>query len=387
MECKKSEIWRSSYSNLFFIIPIFLNERKSWATGDVIGSCIDLEERTITFYRNGKNMGVAFKDISVLEEGLAYFPTVSLSYGEKCYLNFGGFPFQYPVEDYHPLQHGADETILKSRYFVKSIDHLLKQYLQNASNVDKDELFLLFVILFDFYGELLANEYAAQIPFIEYLMSLDQAHLSSLFDILTVSVEESGLLLIMKRLLWFIGYRSRTTSWIPPNTGSTAYIEFLLKLLKCSSISLFLRKYSATLSELLESILEAKLPNNLDLEQMFSSLPSPHVRLSFFNFPLLPSIPHPSFLPSILLVPFILLPFFLPFSLLFVNHFLPSPSYLPFLIPPSILLPSSLSFSLFLSSLLLSFVPSFVVSSFVVSSSPFWQCLAFWTKYLFVFVI
>ena len=371
MECKKSEIWRSSYSNLFFIIPIFLNERKSWATGDVIGSCIDLEERTITFYRNGKNMGVAFKDISVLEEGLAYFPTVSLSYGEKCYLNFGGFPFQYPVEDYHPLQHGADETILKSHYFVKSIDHLLKQYLQNASNVDKDELFLLFVILFDFYGELLANEYAAQIPFIEYLMSLDQAHLSSLFDILTVSVEESGLLLIMKRLLWFIGYRSRTTSWIPPNTGSTAYIEFLLKLLKCSSISLFLRKYSATLSELLESILEAKLPNNLDLEQMFSSLPSPHVRLSFFNFPLLPSIPHPSFLPSILLVPFILLPFFLPFpppsfhspfSSLIIFYLLPPTFHSSSLLPFSFLPPS---LSLF--SFLRSCYPSFPLSLFPLS--------------------
>ena len=33
-----------------------------------------------------------------------YYPAVSLSQGERCELNFGGRPFKFPIEGYHPLQ-------------------------------------------------------------------------------------------------------------------------------------------------------------------------------------------------------------------------------------------------------------------------------------------
>eukprot|EP00339_Tiarina_fusa_P006459 CAMPEP_0117025884 /NCGR_PEP_ID=MMETSP0472-20121206/19078_1 /TAXON_ID=693140 ORGANISM="Tiarina fusus, Strain LIS" /NCGR_SAMPLE_ID=MMETSP0472 /ASSEMBLY_ACC=CAM_ASM_000603 /LENGTH=258 /DNA_ID=CAMNT_0004732727 /DNA_START=8 /DNA_END=788 /DNA_ORIENTATION=+ len=81
---------------------------EDWAIGDVIGCCLDLEGNKITFYRNGKSMGVAFDSVKSKEEGLAYFPTASLSFGERSLMNYGSFPFQYPVDDFFPIQPNGD---------------------------------------------------------------------------------------------------------------------------------------------------------------------------------------------------------------------------------------------------------------------------------------
>lgn len=60
---------------------------------------IDLEEKTIEFFLNGKSLGVAFKDIPV-GENIAYFPGVSLSADEKITFNFGKTPFYYSYPGY-----------------------------------------------------------------------------------------------------------------------------------------------------------------------------------------------------------------------------------------------------------------------------------------------
>lgn len=76
---------------------------QSWSTGDVIGTCIDLDNATITFYRNGVSMGTAYTNVRIMQPHLAYFPAVSLSYAERCELNFGARPLEYPVAGYQPL--------------------------------------------------------------------------------------------------------------------------------------------------------------------------------------------------------------------------------------------------------------------------------------------
>lgn len=50
---------------------------QEWAQGDVIGCAIDLDAATISFSRNGADLGIAFQNI----RRLAYFPAASLSYG------------------------------------------------------------------------------------------------------------------------------------------------------------------------------------------------------------------------------------------------------------------------------------------------------------------
>ena len=51
---------------------------EAWAAGDVIGCALDLDGGTVSFTRNGRDMGQAFTDI---RRPLSYFPAISLSYG------------------------------------------------------------------------------------------------------------------------------------------------------------------------------------------------------------------------------------------------------------------------------------------------------------------
>lgn len=48
-------------------------------------------------------MGEAFNSVP-LGPGKAYFPAVSLGFGEHLVANFGNLPFRYPIEGYEPLQ-------------------------------------------------------------------------------------------------------------------------------------------------------------------------------------------------------------------------------------------------------------------------------------------
>jgi hypothetical protein len=77
---------------------------EAWVQGDVLGCAIDLDARTLTFYRNGHSLGVAYDRVRTMQPSLAYFPAVSLSHTERCTLNFGAKPFAYPIPGYQPLQ-------------------------------------------------------------------------------------------------------------------------------------------------------------------------------------------------------------------------------------------------------------------------------------------
>lgn len=57
----------------------------------------------VTFWLNGRSLGVAFTDIRTFEPHLAYFPALSLSEGEASYVNLGGQSLRYPVEGYKPF--------------------------------------------------------------------------------------------------------------------------------------------------------------------------------------------------------------------------------------------------------------------------------------------
>lgn len=75
----------------------------------MIGVCLDLDRGEASFLRNGRPLGVAFTGVRTLQPHLAYFPAVSLSYAERCELNFGAQPLQFPVEGFLPMQVGSGE--------------------------------------------------------------------------------------------------------------------------------------------------------------------------------------------------------------------------------------------------------------------------------------
>jgi len=75
-----------------------------WANGDVIGCVLDLEAKNMSFYRNGKDLGIAFEKIAI---GDGVYPAASIQYGQKLSFNFGKETFKYPLNevfpDIHPL--------------------------------------------------------------------------------------------------------------------------------------------------------------------------------------------------------------------------------------------------------------------------------------------
>ena len=84
---------------------------KVWDYGDIIGVCIDLENKQVEYFQNGESLGVAIKNIEGGKgKAVGYFPGLSFSNYEKCAFNFGAFPFVYSYPGYEPLD------IPKSQY-------------------------------------------------------------------------------------------------------------------------------------------------------------------------------------------------------------------------------------------------------------------------------
>jgi len=82
-----------------------------WNNGDVIGCLLDLEAKNLSFYRNGKDLGIAFAGMNI---GDGLYPAASLQKKQKILFNFGKDPFQYPLNevfpDVHPLHLNLSKT-------------------------------------------------------------------------------------------------------------------------------------------------------------------------------------------------------------------------------------------------------------------------------------
>ena len=95
-----------------------------WTAGDVIGCAVDFDAGEVRYYRNGKDMGVAFDGISL--EHAQLFPAVSLSYGECCEINLGRTRFQYDygVEPVVRPSRGTERLIPVAKYVFDSLERL-----------------------------------------------------------------------------------------------------------------------------------------------------------------------------------------------------------------------------------------------------------------------
>jgi len=94
-----------------------------WSNGDVIGSVLDLDAKTISFYRNGKDMGVAFSNVSV---GDGLYPAASLQKKQKCAFNFGKEAFKYPITEVFPDVHALHISLSDSQ--LKELEKLYEKY-------------------------------------------------------------------------------------------------------------------------------------------------------------------------------------------------------------------------------------------------------------------
>lgn len=101
------------------VFNMFVRYGEYWGTGDVIGCAVDIDNRTIQYWKNGKDMTVAFNDVNV--NGLRLCPFVGLSRRTKVLFNFGKEPFVFPQEGYNMLHSFLSE---------KEMEQLLKLFLR-----------------------------------------------------------------------------------------------------------------------------------------------------------------------------------------------------------------------------------------------------------------
>lgn len=91
----------------------------------MFGVCLNLDEGTIEYYRNGAPLGIAFAGIKT-GPGRVLFPAVSLATNDSITANFGGSPFRYPVEGYLPLQVVPDHLLEKADFLIGHLANLAR---------------------------------------------------------------------------------------------------------------------------------------------------------------------------------------------------------------------------------------------------------------------
>lgn len=164
---------------------------EAWLSGDIIGCGLDLDEGTVSFYRNGRNLGVAFEDIP-RGLGVAYFPTVSLAFTENLMANFGSTPLKYPVKGYEPPQAPPKDELKKASLLLEWLSKLLLEMKETTPDLDESnaptkknnaptistETYLMCLgrLILKHLGPLLTSPYITEalfIPFIQRVKSSD----------------------------------------------------------------------------------------------------------------------------------------------------------------------------------------------------------------------
>jgi Ran-binding protein 9/10 len=73
----------------------------AFTTGDIIGCCIDFNNGSAFYTKNGKQLGTAFTGLTPNRVGTELFPTLGLrSPGEHVRVNFGQVPFTFDIVGY-----------------------------------------------------------------------------------------------------------------------------------------------------------------------------------------------------------------------------------------------------------------------------------------------
>lgn len=78
-------------------LSLYLHFHDLTSTGDIIGTILDADAKTISYYRNGKDMGVAFSNVNI---GDGLYPAASL---QKRFLSFMGFIYSPKLHLIQPL--------------------------------------------------------------------------------------------------------------------------------------------------------------------------------------------------------------------------------------------------------------------------------------------
>lgn len=170
-----------------------LSYGKFWDIGDIIGCCIDLDNKTLEFYQNGDSLGEAFSNI-ITGQNVAYFPGLSLAKEESCVFNFGDRPFVYKYKGFNPIDQVDTAYQEKLVCLVNNIIYffLSEKFIQFFNN-EKSEKYL--KILYCYKMILFLKEYGFPDQSILYeniipsMSKCDEKIFSFIFDFILLTTE------------------------------------------------------------------------------------------------------------------------------------------------------------------------------------------------------
>lgn len=110
-----------------------------WEVGDYIGCGIDLENKKVEFFLNGKSLGVAFENVQI-GKNIAYFPGMSIRKSEKCRFNFGATPFHFSYPGYQPLDIPLSE-INETFNITKTLIDILDPCIFESLDIEKENFY------------------------------------------------------------------------------------------------------------------------------------------------------------------------------------------------------------------------------------------------------
>jgi Kip1 ubiquitination-promoting complex protein 1 len=205
-----------------------------WRSGDIFGVCLDMDNGTIEYYRNGTALGIAFEDLE-RGPGLALFPAVSLAFNDSLTANFGGSPFRYPVSGYRPLQspplkllYQADQLL---QYLVK-ISYLISSNVKlavpkSSSDISLDSFYMFIVnIIVERIVPLLLNSYVVEEKVLRIIRNLcvlkstsnsliqpgePGSTLEALLTLLWTNLEDAEVKIFLKRVLNYLSNAFKET--------------------------------------------------------------------------------------------------------------------------------------------------------------------------------
>ena len=95
----------------------------TWTVNDIIGIALDLDNGTITFYKNGASQGVAFTDLLTSIDGTGWTPII-ISYNGDGSFNFGSPPYAISSGNTDGNGYGNFEYAVPSGYYSLNTKNL-----------------------------------------------------------------------------------------------------------------------------------------------------------------------------------------------------------------------------------------------------------------------
>lgn len=144
--------------------------------GDIIGTLIDLKNGEISYWRNEKFLGVAFKNVPI-GPNYAYFPSLTLEKNQHVIVNFGLRPFH--IRHSFTIMAINEPTCFINNYFSaaqRCID-LFKSFIMafldpKFSSMSVDEKIIVGGLIINHILEFLDDPYVFEQSFVGFIFEL-----------------------------------------------------------------------------------------------------------------------------------------------------------------------------------------------------------------------